>query len=349
MTITDSINRLKETTHRAINSSVLFSLFFLTLFTNGKCYADDDLWQFDNTVKTYYQDYSGTPDRSSTYNAGYMLSASYLDTGQLRFGYNYTSVSLGNNADVTENMFYISGLYHRYPDSLPGKLSFRFDIYSGEDKLKYNINTPPDTTPGPGPGPGPGKPKSKTYRAATDIVSESTSIYAYFAQLAFINYKKTFYTDIGYAQSEYDASAKTDVAQLTPSVGFGWNNSYDWLHFRAYVIRLDQTVTTYESDSYDSLEAKYTHWFADEAASSIEYIRVSLLSGENLLAIDPDIAAIYSNTDIRTSSISVSVQWKLSGNRKVLAAAQYDQYRAPDLGDNFDSLLFYLNLQFLNK
>lgn len=321
-------------------------LLSITITAVQSVYAEEDLWQLNHTLQTNLQTYDGTADRKNAHSAGYYISADYLDSGNLSFSYNNTSVNLGNNAYITENLYFLSGEYHQYPDSMPGKLSLRFDSYFGKDTLEYSLSSPPPTTPGPGQGPGHGK--VKTNRAASDAVKESIDINSYYFQCAFINYKKTFYTDIGYAYSEYSATSNTIVNQITPSVGFGWNDSYDWIQWRAYFIELQKNTSAFNDDKFESIETKYTHWFPDEVSSKLEFIRFTLLSGKRVLAVDPDTTTIYSITDLHKTSISSGIQWKITKNNKILATIQYDQYRNATLADNYDSYLFYINLQFRN-
>ena len=159
-----------------------------------------------------------------------------------------------------------------------------------------------------------------------------------------MNYAKTFYADLGYAYSEYDGTTSTEVDQITPTIGFGWNESYDWLQLRGYFIKINESVPTYTDDQFNSLEAKYTHWFAD--STSIDYLRLSALLGERLLAVDPDAATIYSTADKQTGSIAASMQWKLSQTTNLLGLVSYNKYENQPLNDPYNSLLFYLNMQF---
>jgi len=324
---------------KSIALTLIISAASLTIYA-------EELWQFNQTFQTNIQTYNGTDDRKNAKNIGYMISAGYLDSGSLSFGIDHTSVNLGNNADVNEELFFLSGEYHLYPDYLPGKLTLRFDAYFGKDTLEYSLSSPPPTTPGPGPGPGFGK--IKTTRAAADAVTESIDINSYYLHCAFINYKKTYYTDIGYAYSEYNATSDTIVHQITPSVGMGWNNSYDWLLGRAYIIKLDEDTPIYGEDKFESLEVKYSHWLADEPDSSIELIEFTLMSGKRVLAVDPYTTTIYSITDLQKTSLSGGIQWKLSKNTKSMAVIQYDQYQNTTLAENYESFLFYINLQFKN-
>ena len=131
--------------------------------------------------------------------------------------------------------------------------------------------------------------------------------------------------------------------QITPSFGFGWNDGYDWLQLRTYLINIDQVELSFGDDKFKSLEAKYTHWFSD-SKQALEFVRLSLLTGERILAVDPDAAVIYSIADIQKASLAGSMQWQLSANTKTLVSIQYDQYEDANRND-YDSFLFYINLQ----
>ncbi|MEJ2179874.1 MAG: hypothetical protein P8Y28_05400 [Gammaproteobacteria bacterium] len=309
-------------------ATLVGTAILLTPFLNAQ--AEEGDWQMKGTLQSYFQTYDGSLARQGTYNAGAYLNADYLDSGSLDFGYNYTFVDFENNVELTENLFYLSGRYHLYLDALPGKLTLRLDGYLGDNTMEYSTNTGGGGMGGGG-------------TTATKI-TETTDITAYQPQLAFINHSKTFYADIGYAYSEYDGTAKTEVDQFTPTIGFGWNESYDWLQLRGYLVKIDESVPVHADDQFDSLEVKYTHWFAD--SESIDYLQITGLFGERLLAVDPDAAVIYSTADKQTGSLSGSMQWKLSKATRMLALVTYGQHEHESINDEYDSLLFYLNLQF---
>lgn len=299
--------------------------------------ADEDDWRKTTILQTYLQSYDGNTSRQFGFNAGAYINADYLDSGSLEFGYNYSFIGFDHNAELTEHLFYISGRYHLFPDALPGKVTLRLDAYYGDDTLRYNVNNPPGMTGGGGMG--------NKMGGSSSNISESTDISAYQPQLAFINFSKTFYIDLGYAFTRYNGTADSEVDQFTPTIGFGWNESFDWLQFRGYFITVDPTSSSSSDDNYESLEIKYTHWFSDAPSSLIEFWQLAAILGERLLAIDPDAAVIYSTADKQTASFTTSVQWKLSESSRVLALVNYNQYENNTQNDDYDSLLFYVNLQ----
>lgn len=329
-----------KVTSRLINRPGMHWFVWLTGFilSVNYCVADEERWQLKSTLQTDFQIYSDTSARSNSFNAGYFLSADYLDTGNITFGYNSTFVEFENNADDSGQFFYLSGQRHLYADSLPGKLSLRFDTYLGEESIKFRDSTASPTSSS-------GNAGKRAISLGSGIITETTDIDAYFLGSSFIDYRKTFYGDIGYARSEYDGSSSIKVNQITPSIGFGWNESYDWLQLRAYLIDIDQQTSSFDDDNFKALEAKYTHWYAEGGRSNLEFIRLSILSGERMLAVDPDAAAIYSIADIQQASVTGSMQWRFSANTKLLALIQYDQYEDANEKD-YDSYLFYINFQF---
>ena len=297
--------------------------------------AEDD-WRKTGIVQTYLQTYDGSTSRQFTFNAGAYLNLDYLDSGGLGFGYNYTFTGFDYDAELTEHLFYFTGRYNIYGDLFPGKLTLRLDAYAGEDTLRYNINNPPDHSGGGGMG-------MKTGGGAS-VVSESADISAYQPQVSFINYAKTLYLDLGYAYSEYDGQITTEVDQFTPTVGIGWNDSYDWVQLRGYIITTNEPLTSQSDDKYHSLEMKYTHWYSD-STSTMEFWRLTVLIGERIFAVDSDAAAIYSMADTQKGAASLSARWKLTENTKVLTLIDYTRYENEPSGNDYNSLLVYLNLQ----
>ncbi|MDQ6990688.1 MAG: hypothetical protein Q9M11_03050, partial [Mariprofundaceae bacterium] len=64
-------------------------------------------------------------------------------------------------------------------------------------------------------------------------------------QLSFLNYRKSFYADLGYAYSSYPKGLS--VSQLTPTVGLGFNQAADWLQMRVYWVKPSTKYIHYHS------------------------------------------------------------------------------------------------------
>lgn len=300
--------------------------------------ADNNNWRKSTLIQSYLQTYNGDTRRQLDFNAGVYLNLDYLDSGGVSLGYNYTFTDFDYNADLTEHLFYFSGRRHVYLDTIPGKLTLRIDGYIGEDTLRYNVNNPPGPIAGGHMGRG-------NMSGGSSTVSESTDILVYQPVLAYSNFNKTFYADFGYAHSEYSGPVDIDVDQLTPTVGFGLNESYDWFQLRGYFISFETSESLSVDDQFESVEIKYTHWFPDSNGAAMEFWRLSGIFGDRLLAVDPDAAAVYSTSDKQTANFSASIQWKLSSMTRLLLLLNYSEYENISVNNEYDSMLLYLNLQ----
>lgn len=335
-------SRLYAGHKKTLNGFFKVLLFLPTILLSTTAYSQgsDNAWQTKIVPQAYWQGYGGSTSRDSALNAGVYLVSEYLESAKLRAGYNYTLIDINNDAEITEQIIYLSGEYNMFPDKLPGKLTLRLDAYNGESTLEYNTANPPGKVGGGGMGGG-----GMSTTPSQTVIKESADITAFQPQLAFINHAKTFYADIGYAYSEYDGTSKTEVDQITPTIGFGWNEGYNWLQLRAYLIKIDDTAFAYSNKRLESLEAKYTYWLKDKATTNMEFIRLSILVGERALAVDPDAGVIYSSADKQKSSLEAGVQWKLSDTLGMLTLVNYSNYVNDTLLDDYKSVLFYVNLQ----
>lgn len=303
-------------------SLLLLQILVLNVLASfSNIHAEENNWLSNHTIQGYFQDYNQSVFRKNSFHTAYFYNTDYLDTTQLGLGYLYTYVNQANKASITEQLGYLTAQTNLYPDALPGKLNLRFDYYTGDANSEYRSSSPP-----------------------YHFISEKNNIRITYLHLGFIDYKKTYYTDLGYSQ--YRDSIVTRTRQFTPTLAFGWNNSYDWLQFRLYVIDLQQQTGIYDENNYFSIESKYTHWIRNQSESNIEFVRFTWLTGDRLLATDPDTSSVYTNPDIQKSSLSGQIKWKLSSTVNALAHVQYDKYHSDSFKSDYQSYLFYFNLQF---
>ncbi|MCI0506592.1 MAG: hypothetical protein L0Z73_10840 [Gammaproteobacteria bacterium] len=297
--------------------------------------AGNHNWQHSAMAQGYFLDYSGSSTRNAAFNIGVSFMSDYLETGSLSFGYNYTSVDIPQNTVINENMFHLGGRYSWFSDALAGKLSIGLDGFAGE----YTSETTTIISDGGGMGG-----RGGTIRLTS---SESTGIAVLHPQLMFMNFSRTFYGDLGYAYSEYDSDAPydTEAEQITATLGFGWNEMYDWLQLRGYFINVEQETRFLNGDNFKSVEIKYIHWFSEKTAPYLNNVRITLLAGERVLAVDADAKAVYSISDKQTGGVSIAGQWKLSQSMELMLLAGYDQYEDDLLAENYDSLLIYGNIK----
>ena len=241
----------------------------LGLSLSPLAYADD--WSGYADVSLLAGAYSGTTTRTAMNAYGVSLNADYLELGGVRFaGSQLTIVDNGNN--IVQQSGFASGNLNYFCDTLGGVVKFRFDVHQAN---------------------------------LSDDFTYKDSVRAYAPQVSFLNYRKSFYADLGYTVSTYDLGS--EVKQYTPTLGFAFNQGSDWLQMRGYLIDATDTQTNIVT-STQAAEFKLTHWTAPGAVFS--QVFVNALVGERVFAVDADAASIYSLVDKQQGGGAVGVAWQ---------------------------------------
>jgi|GEM_PF-1032433 len=316
---------LKRTQFKNIKPRLSICLYFLGLWFAPYCLAGET-WTFEFLPQLWYGSYQDSLTRDSIVSYGFFSSAEYLEQGGFTFGYNQSNIAgkagaadvIG--ADIEETALFLSGQYTIFSDALPGKFTFRLDGYSIKDE-----NTITETTTQPGGGMG------GNDRAITVSTTYTDNIAAGFAQLSFSDYAEKYYLDIGYANTSYDydsadVARDNDVQQITPTAGLAFNQQYDWLQARAYLIRLQHGDNTNNQKSSNALEIQWTHWFDKQAPLGLDSIGINTVIGERISAVDPDAGEIYSLSDRQNNSISLVMNWQPNEQLGVSTVVGYDEY-----------------------
>jgi hypothetical protein len=323
------------------------------LWFTSHCQAGD-LWSFEFLPQLWYGSYQDSLTRDSIFSYGFFTSADYLERGGVTFGYNQSSVAgkAGaadvNGADIEETAVFLSGHYTFFTDALAGKITVRLDGYSIKDK-----NTITETTILPGGGMG------GNDRVRTDSTTYTDNIAAGFAQISFFDHAEKFYLDVGYAMSSYDydsadVARDNDVQQFTPTAGLAFNEQYDWLQARVYIIRLQHGDNTNNQKSSNALELQWTHWFNQQAPMGLNSFGINTVIGERISAVDPDAGEIYSLSDRQNNSISIFMNWQPNEQLGLSTVVGYDEYtdflvnESDTITDNDYSIIYvYVNVSIL--
>jgi len=301
-----------------MNSNVYRTMAFLALLLSmNMSWADaaEKNWYMKMDISALAGSSSGSVERDGLTSFSLFLAADYLERGGLVAGYNRTSISFRNSGgDIDQDQLYLSGRYSLTPDWAAGRISLRLDGYAIDNN-----------DPGEGTG---------DLRIAAP-------------QISYMNFKKTFYVDIGYATSSYGTSSNVagdlDVTQWTPTVGFGFNESRDWVQLRTFLIDLSNAERAQGEDSTAALEIKWTHWFDGAGLLGMDNIRLSGLVGERLYAVDPDAAVVYNLADIQTGGFTLGGEWALNERSSILLQFGLEQYEDRTIDDSYNNGYVYLN------
>ena len=314
-------------------------LFFLmaSIVISKSLYAETESnWFLSASANFNISTFSKAQNIDSQNELGLFIDADYLESFSLSAGLIYQNQGLNSFSNISNSIQYLGAAYHMYPESLPGKLTFSIETY------KESENTTVRTTRTMGPGTGPGMPP--TVITETEIINDSLKIYN--PVISYLNYKKTFYADLGYANSEYGSTDSAigvlKVKQWTPTIGFAFNDQYDWLQIRHYNIDLSNDIRSPDVTKTTANEIKLTHWFENKEDTSLDNIQFIVLSGERLFAVDHDARKIYNLADMQTAIYSIGGNWKhLNGNRFYIYAG-IEEYEDTSSNEDFNNVFLYL-------
>ena len=297
--------------------------------------AEDWYWKGDGQV--LLKNYSDNAQAESLYGVGVFLSADYLERSGLAVGYNYNHTNYKSGLvnmpyAIDENLLFLSGRVNYYPDYLPGRLGLRLDGYIGNDEIFSRTTT---TAPGSPMGGG----------STQQITKVNDKFMVVNPVVSFLNYSKTCYVGLGYAYSSYHSNDTgiddVDIRQWSPALGFGFNRSYDWLQIRAYLISRSNSNRSGGNDATSALEAKWTHWFSADGLLDLDNIRLAILAGESIYAVDSDAYSLSNIPDVKTGMVSVGAEWKLNEGLNVLFQGGYEAYEDLLLNERYNSTYIY--------
>lgn len=330
----------------------IFFVIMLLLFS-GPAWSSGD-WYWEGGANGLQRSYSGSHYYDDLVGFGVQIARDYLEQSSFKVGYNFNErrykSGLGEApSEMRENVVFFGVSRNHFPDAIPGKLTLRLDGYVGQDEYN-NFSIP---TSGPMGG-------------GTRRVSVVDSFAVLSPTIAFLNNAKTFYLDLGFAYSIYSSgdsenynvnithSQKNivsggsstddiDVMQWTPSIGFGFNRSADWLQLRSYLIDYSSSNRVDFKDSTAALEAKWIHWFSMNPIFGMDSASLILLSGERIYAVDSDSYSLYNFADMQTDSIAISAKWKLDNQLSLIAQGGYEGFEDLIEDNKYES--FYLFAQ----
>lgn len=174
-----------------------------------------------------------------------------------------------------------------------------------------------------------------------DVTRDSDSGKIIAPQVSFLSFDKQLYLDMGYADSGYARGLK--VKQLTPTVGFAFNQQSDWLQLRGYFIRSSERTRTQGEKNTKALEAKLIHYCID-CLVNLDEVTASVLFGQRVFAVDGDSGSVYNLADIQRGAISLGGTWKLSGGWSAQLFGGVGRYENKTIDDKYDNRYVYLGV-----
>lgn len=243
-----------------------------------------DWWTVNITPQAVLGNYPGSPIRNNMHTEGAIADFQYLErvgisVGETHFNLNYKY----DIPELRQEIGYLSIRTPLTPDYLPGILTLRLDGYKiwGNDPTQETDNT--------------------------NIISPIIS---------FLNYKQTYYLDVGYAYSKYGTSTiRNDtlaINQVTPTFGFSFLKQMNWLYFRLYTINSSNPVRSQNLRNTLGTEITLTHYIIPSHFFIPQELRLGVFVGERIYAVDNVALMPYNLGDLQKDSAYLQAKWKVS-------------------------------------
>ncbi|MBU0500379.1 MAG: hypothetical protein KJ558_02035 [Gammaproteobacteria bacterium] len=269
-------------------------------------WAGDD-WTTTTGAQGVYGSYSGSVQRDSVTGYGAAVTAEHREKGGATLMLNHTAVKMKpGNADIDQNALFASGRLNFKSGEDGGTLTTRMDVHAIDND---------------------------------DATKDTDEVTAYAPQVSYLSADKRRYADLGYAHTDYRNNLSVD--QWTPTAGFllGQNN---WLQVRGWFIEPSNPARAQGKDSTSAVEGKLTHWFGPAQPLGLNNVRLSLLAGERIYAVDQDAGSVSNLSDIQRGSLSLGGEWKIGKTGSAIAILGREQNRNATLGNDYDLTYGYL-------
>jgi len=312
---------------------LLFHLIF-SILTSNTLFADNQIpWYLSSSANINLSAFSESEVIDTQAELSFFIDADYVEKFSLSAGFIYQNQK--SISGISNNILYLGGQYHIYPESLPGKVTLSIDTYNENE----NSTVKKTSTNMPGPGGG----MSPTVTITTERISNSLKIVN--PLFSFMNYTKSLYAGLGYAYSEYASSdteiEKFKVKQWTPTLGFSFNDQYNWLILRHYNIDLLNDSRSPGITKTSAYEIKLTHWVKNTNNSSLDNLQFSFLTGDRLFAVDHDARKIYNLSDMQTAALSIGGNWKYKYKNSFYIYTGLEEYKNTFSNNNYYNVFIY--------
>lgn len=319
-----------------------FVFIFPMIVISGDILASDE-WYHEGGAHALLMQYNGSDYYRYLTGIGAYIKSDYLERRSYIIGINYNNKQYKSSINnvpsrMIENVFYLGMKSNKYLDTIPGRLTFRLDGYLGQDNyLGLTTNT------------------STKMSVSTNRVSVKDGFIIFNPVVSYLKNDKSLYMDLGYAISRYtsndsskynvnimhpklniistsESSDDITIFQWSPTIGMGFDHAINWLQIRAYLIKYSSSNRVNYKKSTSAIEAKLTHWFAENHAYGLDSISLNILGGQRIYAVDYDSYTLYNSADMQKNSIALGLKWILRSRLNLFMHYGHDNYE--DLVDN---------------
>ena len=275
-----------------------FMLWLFCLFSVPVLAQAQDGLQFNTAVNAMSGDYNGSLVMKKQHGVGVRLNAEQPNVGGFSVGLQSTHIDmqpLVPKATQDQNNWLLSGYAYAPSTSLSGRFKWQLDVH----------------------------------RVLNDASQgNSDGVTAVVPQLSWVSFDRPLTFDLSYAQSRYP-NTRT-IHQLSPSVGFGFNNNQNWFQIRGYLIQNLEPSLSMGMSSSHATDFRLTQLFQSPSPWVPQSVTLGLERGKKIYFVDAVTQTVHNLPMRNDGGESVAAVWRFSQSSQVKLQLQQTHYFSND-------------------
>ena len=275
-----------------------FMLWLFCLFSVPVLAQAQDGLQFNTAVNAMSGDYNGSLVMKKQHGVGIRLNAEQPNVGGFSVGLQSTHIDmqpLVPKATQDQNNWLLSGYAYAPSTSLSGRFKWQLDVH----------------------------------RVLNDASQgNSDGVTAVVPQLSWVSFDRPLTFDLSYAQSRYP-NTRT-IHQLSPSVGFGFNNNQNWFQIRGYLIQNLEPSLSMGMSSSHATDFRLTQLFQSPSPWVPQSVTLGLERGKKIYFVDAVTQTVHNLPMRNDGGESVAAVWRFSQSSQVKVQLQQTHYFSND-------------------
>jgi hypothetical protein len=168
--------------------------------------------------------------------------------------------------------------------------------------------------------------------SATDSGNSSDDVRVVAPQVSYLPFNHSIYLDLGYADSRYGESTiipgALRIQQWTPTLGMILTpGASNWMQLRGYYIHSSNPLRSQNKTDTFAVEVKYRYYPGLRGRLIPQNIKVGVLVGHRIFAVDRDTASVANLAELEKGGISLGAEWRLTKNTGLLLGVHRSQFR----------------------
>lgn len=271
-----------------------FILWLLCLLSVPAWAAAQDEWQFNSAVNVMRGDYDGSRIMNRQHGLGVRLSGERSNAWGFTVGLQSTHIDMQPfvpKATQAQNNWLLSSYGYVPSSSQTGRWKVQLDVHRVfNDALQGN----------------------------------SDGVTAVVPQVSWVSFERPFTFDVSYAHSRYQNTPT--IHQISPSMGFGFNNQQNWFQLRGYLIKnLDPKLSMGMSSSH-AADFRLTQFFQSASLWVPQSVTVGVERGKKIYFVDAVTQTVHNLPMRNDGGESIAAVWKLGQKTQLKVQVQQTDY-----------------------